>query len=438
MNINNTEVIAVDFSEPRYIKLNVKQGDSGVRHYVFRCTNKGVPVAIDGESIYATLNLKRPDGTYVIKECTILSGGDIDLEIDGTITKLPGICTSEIALFEKTGVTDKNAPDEEVPGNTVATMNIIINVFPSAIDDCGLEASNDFSALNDLVSKMLRDYRFIADECSGIIRSVKTINGHSPDENGEYTLQESDFEIVLDILSTKLEEANAEIEKHLLLSGGTMTGDINMGSHKISGIPTIPESDTDAVNKAYVDSVGTGAKNASLPKAGGQMSGGIDMNGNAVSNLSAPENDADAATKEYVDTAETNAKNASLPKAGGTMTGDLDMGGMALKNLKAPSAGTDAATKTYVDGKRAAYTATLGTGWTGSGPYTQTVAVSGILATDMPHITPVYDAANATAIAQKEAWNCVSKAEAAAGGIKFTCFENKPTTAIPIQIEVTR
>ena len=91
-----------------------------------------------------------------------------------------------------------------------------------------------------------------------------------------------------------------------------------------------------------------------------------------------------------------------------------------------------------VDGKRAAYTATLGTGWTGSGPYTQTVAVSGILATDMPHITPVYDAANATAIAQKEAWNCVSKAEAAAGGIKFTCFENKPTTAIPIQVEVMR
>ena len=127
-----------------------------------------------------------------------------------------------------------------------------------------------------------------------------------------------------------------------------------------------------------------------------------------------------------------------LLKSGGTMTGDLDMGGMALKNLKAPSAGTDAATKTYVDGKRAAYTATLGTGWTGSGPYTQTVAVSGILAADMPHITPVYDAANATAIAQKEAWNCVSKAEAAAGGIKFTCFEDKPTTAIPIQIEVTR
>ena len=127
-----------------------------------------------------------------------------------------------------------------------------------------------------------------------------------------------------------------------------------------------------------------------------------------------------------------------LPMAGGTMEGYIDMGGNAVKGLKAPAAGTDAATKDYVDGKRHTFTATLGIAWTGSGPYTQTVAVSGILATDMPHIMPVYDAANATAIAQSEGWSCVSKAEAAAGGIKFTCFEDKPGAAVPLQIEVMR
>ena len=197
-----------------------------------------------------------------------------------------------------------------------------------------------------------------------------------------------------------LEDVLGELD-FLSTNGGTMAGNINMDGRKITGLVD-PVDDSDAVRKHYVDA-------------------------NFVKSVNDTEPDDDG-----------NVEIDVLPKAGGTMTGDLDMGGMALKNLKAPSAGTDAATKTYVDGKRAAYTATLGTGWTGSGPYTQTVAVSGILATDMPHITPVYDAANATAIAQKEAWNCVSKAEAAAGGIKFTCFENKPTTAIPIQIEVTR
>lgn len=87
---------------------------------------------------------------------------------------------------------------------------------------------------------------------------------------------------------------------------------------------------------------------------------------------------------------------------------------------------------------RQTYTATLGTGWTGSGPYTQTVAVSGILASDMPHVAPVYDADNTTAQAQREAWGCVSRGVAAAGGIQFTCFGDKPETAIPIQIEVMR
>lgn len=183
-----------------------------------------------------------------------------------------------------------------------------------------------------------------------------------------------------------------------------------------------------------------------LSTNGGTMAGDIDMDGRKITGLVDPVADGDAARKRYVDTeistaagnAETNAKDASLPKAGGTMTGDISMGGNAVKGLKAPSSGSDAATKDYVDGKRAAYTAVLGTGWTGSGPYTQTVAVAGILASDMPHIMPVYDAANATAIAQKEAWSCVSKAEAAAGGIKFTCFEDKPGVAVPLQIEVMR
>ena len=183
-----------------------------------------------------------------------------------------------------------------------------------------------------------------------------------------------------------------------------------------------------------------------LSTNGGTMAGDINMDGRKITGLVDPVEDGDAARKRYVDTeistaagsAETNAKEASLPRAGGAMTGNIDLGGNALTNVKSPAADADAATKGYVDEKRKTFTATVGTGWTGSGPYTQAVAVSGILASDMPHITPVYSTDNATAIAQKEAWNCVSKAEAAAGAIKFTCLEDKPMAGIPIQIEVIR
>lgn len=132
-----------------------------------------------------------------------------------------------------------------------------------------------------------------------------------------------------------------------------------------------------------------------------------------------------------------------LPVAGGTMEGGIDMGGNALTDLKAPAKDADAATKGYVDGKRQTFTATLGTSWSGTGPFTQTVAVSGILASDMPHVTPVYksDSTDTDAIVNGriEQWAKVSYAEAVADGIKFTCMEDPAFDyLLKIQIEVMR
>ena len=94
--------------------------------------------------------------------------------------------------------------------------------------------------------------------------------------------------------------------------------------------------------------------------------------------------------------------------------------------------------KAYADNKRKTWVVTIPTMWSGSGPYTQSITVSGILESDMPHIMPVYSSNNTTALTQKEAWTCVSKAITATNSITFICFEDKPTTAIPIQIEVNR
>lgn len=87
--------------------------------------------------------------------------------------------------------------------------------------------------------------------------------------------------------------------------------------------------------------------------------------------------------------------------------------------------------------KKYVYNAVLTADWTGAGPYTQTVSIGGIKATDTPHVGPVYDDDAAdTAKAQAEAWQCVSYAKAADGKILFTCLDTKPTVDIPIQVEV--
>ena len=100
-----------------------------------------------------------------------------------------------------------------------------------------------------------------------------------------------------------------------------------------------------------------------LSTNGGTMAGDINMDGRKITGLVDPVEDGDAARKRYVDTeistaagnAETNAKNASLPRAGGTMTGNIDLGGNALTNVKSPAAATDAATKGYVDERIVTY-----------------------------------------------------------------------------------
>lgn len=88
----------------------------------------------------------------------------------------------------------------------------------------------------------------------------------------------------------------------------------------------------------------------------------------------------------------------------------------------------------------ALYTATLlASGWSGSAaPYTQTVSVTGILATDTPIADVVLDQSTPTAISQIEAWMSVSKIETADGSITATCLEELPAIDIPIQLKVVR
>lgn len=188
----------------------------------------------------------------------------------------------------------------------------------------------------------------------------------------------------------------------------------------------------DALDKRINDAQKTA--NDALPKAGGTVTGNITMTGNIamggkkITNVGAPTDDGDAVNKKYVN----DEVGKSLPKSGGTMTGAL--------NVIDPTENTHAANKGYVDEKRKVFTATLTVNdWVGDkAPYTQSIGIEGILSTDQPHYSPVYDADQETRVAQKEAFACVDDLDTADGSVTFTCFEDKPEVNIPIQMEVNR
>lgn len=131
------------------------------------------------------------------------------------------------------------------------------------------------------------------------------------------------------------------------------------------------------------------------------------------------------------------------PRKGLIMQGAIDMNGQMLTGLKEPESDNDAATKRYAedyaDSLHKLFSATLSTsGWSGSAPYKQTVAVEGILAADTPHYGVVYSANTATALAEKEAFAMVDDLDTADGSVTFTCFEDKPAVNLTIQMEVNR
>lgn len=97
--------------------------------------------------------------------------------------------------------------------------------------------------------------------------------------------------------------------------------------------------------------------------------------------------------------------------------------------------------KSLADSKAttATYTATLtAEGWSASAPYTQTVAVAGILATDNPIVDIVLSGATETAQNELEAWGNISRIQTQDGNILATCFDDKLTVALNVQLKVVK
>ena len=159
-------------------------------------------------------------------------------------------------------------------------------------------------------------------------------------------------------------------------AGDSMTGELAMGSNKITGLAT-PTSSTDAATKGYVDAevsaildsapaaldtlnelaaainddanfagTVTAALATKLPLAGGTMTGNIVMGANKVTSTATPTTADDLSRKGYVD-----AQNAlKVAKAGDTMTGNLVMGTNKVTTTANPTADDDLTRKGYVDG----------------------------------------------------------------------------------------
>ena len=112
---------------------------------------------------------------------------------------------------------------------------------------------------------------------------------------------------------------------------------------------------------------------------------------------------------------------------------------VAAENAQAAAENAEKNAKDYAGSLHKLLTVAVpASGWSASAPYTQTVAVEGILGTDTPHYSVAYSADTETALAQKEAFAMVDDLDTSNGSVKFTCFEEKPEVNLTILLEVNR
>lgn len=107
-------------------------------------------------------------------------------------------------------------------------------------------------------------------------KGLSSAMGNVAKNPGQFLLQTDTGNLFVDLSSTS--RLQVKDSTKLPLSGGTMTGAINMGSKKITSLATPTES-TDAATKGYVDTVSGGQIDPSTFATKEDLNGKLDKTG---------------------------------------------------------------------------------------------------------------------------------------------------------------
>lgn len=86
--------------------------------------------------------------------------------------------------------------------------------------------------------------------------------------------------------------------------------------------------------------------------------------------------------------------------------------------------------------KKKVYNVVIDTNWTDTVPYTNTIEVDGILATDEVNLHPVFSETRETRLAEKEEYDKISMVKSSNGSVEIVCDEDVPTISLNARIEV--
>ena len=142
--MEDIQKLSIDIMDDKVFEpIYTKQYDQGRKVYV-TVTKDGKDLSLEG--ITASFQMKKPDGTVILKNCQI-SNNQIIVELDRTITVVSGNrIPFQIQLFEA------------ATNIIISTTTGILKVDESVVQMDDIESSSDFSTFSDILLKINAEY----------------------------------------------------------------------------------------------------------------------------------------------------------------------------------------------------------------------------------------------------------------------------------------
>ena len=132
--------------------------------------------------------------------------------------------------------------------------------------------------------------------------------GFSLTSRGDYSMLGKQLKGMAEGTSFTDAVRKSQLDTKLSLSGGLMTGNLDMNSNRIYNVAQ-PDGDNQPATKVWLE-------NKFLDKSSGVMAGPLNTSNNKITHLAKPTDDKDGVNKKYID-------DNYLKLSGGTMTGHI-------------------------------------------------------------------------------------------------------------------
>ena len=141
MGLQNTQNLITDFCRDNTQSILLKQYEKNSRFIIVKCTENGVFKKLDKGTMTCNIKVLTPDDRAIFDPCEILDDGTVKVSVSESMVYAAGVAKAELNIFDDSTAT------------LLATMVFNFIIKPSAYSDDKIIASDEFSALTELITK---------------------------------------------------------------------------------------------------------------------------------------------------------------------------------------------------------------------------------------------------------------------------------------------